>query len=58
MAVSLGVSCQLRVKFCKGGCEDRTSAREAEESPLIEAVARERLWKPLQIGEDLTYSVF
>jgi hypothetical protein len=28
-----------------GGCEDRTLARVAEESPLLEAVARERLVK-------------
>jgi hypothetical protein len=30
------------------GCEERTSAREAEESPLLEAVARERLMKTKQ----------
>jgi hypothetical protein len=36
-----------------GGCENRIWAREAEESPLLEAVARERL----QAGEDLAYSV-
>jgi hypothetical protein len=35
----------LTVKFCMGGCEDRTRAREAEESPLLEAIARERLVK-------------
>jgi hypothetical protein len=27
-------SCQLRAQLCTGGCEDRTRAREAEESPL------------------------
>jgi hypothetical protein len=43
MAASLGVSCQLRVEFCTGGCEDRTWARVAEESPLLEAIARKRL---------------
>jgi hypothetical protein len=35
-----------------GGCEERTSAREAEESPLIEAVARERL-KTQKAGKGL-----
>jgi hypothetical protein len=33
------------VEFCTGGCEDRTQAREHEESPLLEAVTRERLMK-------------
>jgi hypothetical protein len=36
------VSCQLRIEFCMGVCEDKTLAREAEESPLLEAAARER----------------
>jgi hypothetical protein len=36
---------QLSVEFCTGGCEERTWAREAEESPLLEAVTRERLVK-------------
>jgi hypothetical protein len=31
----------LRVEFCMGGCENKTLAREAEESPLLEAIARE-----------------
>jgi hypothetical protein len=39
------------VEFCVGGYEDRTSAREAEESSFLEAVARKRLvktgWKRL-----------
>jgi hypothetical protein len=30
-------------EFCMGGCEDRTWGREDEESPLLDAVARERL---------------
>jgi hypothetical protein len=38
-------------QFCKGVCEERTSAREAEESPLLEAVARERLLKTHQAGK-------
>jgi hypothetical protein len=29
--------------------------REAEESPLLEAVARQRLKKTLQAGEDLVF---
>jgi hypothetical protein len=40
MAASLEVSCQLRVEFCTGGCEGRTWVREAEESPLLEAVCQ------------------
>jgi hypothetical protein len=36
-----------------GGFEDRTSAREAEGSPLLEAVARERLVKTQQAGKGL-----
>jgi hypothetical protein len=39
-------------QFCTGVCEEGTSAREAEESPLLEAVARERLVKTQQAGED------
>jgi hypothetical protein len=29
--------------FCTGGCNNRTCAREAEESLLLEAVTRKRL---------------
>jgi hypothetical protein len=60
MAVSLGVvvSCQLGVDFCTGGCEVRIRAREAEESPPIEAITGERLLKPLQTEENLTCNVF
>jgi hypothetical protein len=36
------------VEFCKGGREDRTWARKAEESPLLEAVVRERLMKTVR----------
>jgi hypothetical protein len=50
--VSKGQS-QFRVQFCTGGCEERTWAREAEESPLLEAVARERLMKIQQAGKRL-----
>jgi hypothetical protein len=42
------VSCQLRVKFCTGRSEDRIWAHEAEESPLLEAVASEQLLETLQ----------
>jgi hypothetical protein len=45
------VGCELRVEFCTGGCQDRISAREAEESPLVEAIARERLMKAQQAGK-------
>jgi hypothetical protein len=38
------------------GCADRTWAQEAEECPLLEALARERLVKALQAGEDLVCS--
>jgi hypothetical protein len=29
--------------FCTRGCEEKARSREAEESPLLEAVTRERL---------------
>jgi hypothetical protein len=32
-------------QFCTEVCEEKTSEREAEESPLLETVARERLMK-------------
>jgi hypothetical protein len=41
------------VELCKGGCEDRTQKREAEEFSLLEAVARERLVKTQQAGKCL-----
>jgi hypothetical protein len=44
-------------QFCKGGCEDRIRVHEAEESPLLEAVARERLVKPQQAGKGLAGAV-
>jgi hypothetical protein len=40
-------------KFCMGVCEERTSACEAEESPLLEAIAREQLVKTQQAGKGL-----
>jgi hypothetical protein len=36
---------ELIVQFCMGGYEERTGACEGEESPLLEAVVRERLVK-------------
>jgi hypothetical protein len=48
---------QLIVQFCTGGYEDRTRAREAEESPLVEAIARERLMKTQQAGKCLAGTV-
>jgi hypothetical protein len=37
-----GTSLELS-QFCTGVCKDRTSAREAEQSSLLEAAARKRL---------------
>jgi hypothetical protein len=37
-------------------CTGRTWAREAEESPLLEAVVRERLLKTLKSGEGLVFA--
>jgi hypothetical protein len=44
-------------EFCKGGCEDGICAREAEESPLLEDAARERLMKAQQAGKGLAGAV-
>jgi hypothetical protein len=35
----------VKREFCTGGCEERTSMRETEESPLFEDFAWERLEK-------------
>jgi hypothetical protein len=40
-----------------GGCEERAWAREAEECPLLEAAARERLVKTQQAGQGLAGAV-
>jgi hypothetical protein len=52
---------QLRVvssvEFCTGGCEDRTMMREAEKSPLSEAVARDRPVKTQQAENGLSDAV-
>jgi hypothetical protein len=45
------------VEFCTGGCEERTWAFEIEESPLLEAVAREWLVKTQQAGKGLACAV-
>jgi hypothetical protein len=44
------------VEFCTGGCEERTRklVRVAEESPLLEAIPRERLVKTQQAGKKLS----
>jgi hypothetical protein len=44
-------------QFCMGVCEERTWAREAEESPLLEAIAREWLVKTQQAGKGLVGAV-
>jgi hypothetical protein len=44
-----------KLSSVRGVCEERTWAREAEESPLLEAVVRVRLVKPQQ-GEGLAFS--
>jgi hypothetical protein len=44
-------------EFCMGGCEDKTWAREAEESPLLEAVLWEQLVKTKQTGKGLAGAV-
>jgi hypothetical protein len=38
-------------------CEERTSSREAEESPLLEAVAKEWLMKTQQAGKRVSGSM-
>jgi hypothetical protein len=55
-----GVFCVVRaesVEFCTRVGEGRTWAREAVESPLLEAVAKERLVKAQQAGKGLVVSV-
>jgi hypothetical protein len=44
-------------QFCTVSCEDKTQAREGEESPLLEAAAGERLVKTQQAGKDLAGTV-
>jgi hypothetical protein len=51
------VSLNKQVQFCTGGCEDWTWACEAEEPPLLEAVAMERLLKTQQPGNGLAGAV-
>jgi hypothetical protein len=41
----------VRVEFCMRSCEDRTRAREDEESPLLETVARDGLIKTEKAGK-------
>jgi hypothetical protein len=54
------VSCEFykaiyEEKFCTGDCENRASEREAEESPLLEAVVREWLVNTEQAGKGCSY---
>jgi hypothetical protein len=51
------IGCQLTVEFSNGGYDRRTGEWEAEESPLSEAVARERLLKTQQAGKSLAGAV-
>jgi hypothetical protein len=45
------------VEFCTGGCEERAWEREAEESPLLEDVARERMVKNNKLEKALAGAV-
>jgi hypothetical protein len=47
----------VTAEFCTNGCDKRAPAREAEESPLLEAVARELLVKTQQAGKCLASAV-
>jgi hypothetical protein len=44
-------------QFCTEGCENRTWAREAEESPLLEVIAREWLVKTQKAENGLESAV-
>jgi hypothetical protein len=46
------------IQFCTGAYEERTWMRQAEESQLLEDVARERLVKTHQVGEGSACSDF
>jgi hypothetical protein len=48
-----GIKLVSSVEFCKWGWEEKTWAREAEETPLLEVVARERLVKTQQARKGL-----
>jgi hypothetical protein len=48
---------QLLDSSARGGCEERTWAREAEKSPLLDAVVREQLVKTQQAGKGLAIAV-
>jgi hypothetical protein len=53
----MAVGAMISAEFCTGGCEKRTRGHEAEESPLSEVAARERLVKTLQAGKTLAGAV-
>jgi hypothetical protein len=55
-ATQLVEGCQLWVEFCTRGCGDRNRAHEAQESSLLEAVAKEWLMTQ-QAGKGLTGAV-
>jgi hypothetical protein len=48
--------CWVDKEFYTDGCDKRSRAWEAEESPLLTYVTRKRLLKTLQPGEDLACS--
>jgi hypothetical protein len=48
---------QLIVQICIGGCEERIWECEAEEYPLLEAVAREQLVKTQHAGKGIEGAV-
>lgn len=48
---------QLLNEFCTGVCEERTLAHEAQESLLLESIARKQLVKTQQAGRDLRCAV-
>jgi hypothetical protein len=44
-------------EFLTGDCEDRTSARDSEESPILDALDRKRLVKTREAGKGLSCGV-
>jgi hypothetical protein len=55
--ITRAVGVMSSAKFCMGGCENRTLARDAEESPLLEAIAREQLVRTQQARKGLAGAV-
>jgi hypothetical protein len=52
-----GINSVVRVEFCKEGCGEWICKRETDDSPVLEAVPRERLMKTLQAGNVLEGAV-